>query len=198
MNIFHKISMLSGLVALVFVTPVYAQWQLDSAHSNLNFISIKKTSIAEVHQFKIVTGEVTDAGNIHLVIDLSSVETQVSIRNERLKTMLFEVAQFPTADFNGSIDMSKVKALKTGETLDMPVKGKLSLHGITQDASAMLRMVKLRGNQIQVATKMPIILNADAYGLAAGIDKLREAANLPVISAAVPVTFNLVFVQSPH
>lgn len=198
MKIFHKISMLSGLVALVFMTPVYAQWQLDSAHSNLNFISIKKTSIAEVHQFKTVTGEVSDAGEIHLVIDLSSVETHVDIRNERLKTMLFEIAQFPTADFNGSIDMSKVVALKTGETLDMPVKGKLNLHGITQDISVVLHMVKLRGNQIQVATKMPIILNADAYGLAAGIEKLREAADLPVISAAVPVTFNLVFVQSSH
>ena len=195
MKMFRKISMLAGLIALAFATPVWAQWQLDSADSNLNFISIKKTSIAEVHQFKTVTGQVSDAGDIHLVIDLSSVETRVGIRNERMKTMLFEVAQFPAAVFDGSIDMSKVMALKTGEALDMPVKGKLKLHGMTQDTSAMLRMVKLRGNRIQVATKMPIILDADAYGLAAGIEKLREAANLPVISAAVPVTFNLVFVH---
>ncbi len=189
----HQLGLLSCLVTMLFVTPAYAQWQLENDHSSLNFISIKKTSIAEVHQFKKMSGSVSDEGDIHLVIDLSSVETQNDIRNERLKAMLFEVAQFPTAEFNGNIDMSKVNALKVGETLDMPVNGKLSMHGVTQDSKTILHMVKLRGNQIQVATKLPIILNADSYGLAAGIEKLQEAAGLPVISAAVPVTFDLVF-----
>ncbi|MFA5170957.1 MAG: YceI family protein [Sulfuriferula sp.] len=193
MNKMHQLSLLTSLIAAFLVTPAYAQWQLDNEHSNLNFISIKKTSVAEVHQFKKLMGEVSDAGNIHLVIDLSSVDTQIDIRNERLKTMLFEIAQFPTAEFDGQIDMSKVAALKVGETLDMPVNGKLAMHGKAQDMKAMLHMVKLSGNQIQVATKMPIILNADLYELTAGIEKLREVAGLPVISAAVPVTFDLTF-----
>ncbi|MDA8329456.1 MAG: YceI family protein [Betaproteobacteria bacterium] len=189
----HRLSLLSCLVATFFVTPAYAQWQLENDHSNLDFISIKKTSIAEVHQFKKLSGSVSDEGDIHLLIDLSSVDTQNDIRNERLKAMLFEVAQFPTAEFNGNVDMSKVDALKVGETLDMPVNGKLSMHGVVQDSKTILHVVKLSGNQIQVTTKLPIILNADSYGLAAGIEKLREAAGLPVISAAVPVTFDLVF-----
>jgi polyisoprenoid-binding protein YceI len=189
----HQLNLLSSLIIMLFVTPAYAQWQLENDQSNLNFISIKKTSIAEVHQFKKLSGKVNDAGDIHLVIDLSSVDTQIDLRNERLKTMLFEVAQFPTAAFDGHIDMNKIDMLKVGEALDMPVNGTLSMHGVTQDTKAVLRMVKLSGNQIQVATKLPIILNADTYGLAAGIEKLREAAGLPVISAVVPVTFNLVF-----
>lgn len=193
MNKIRQFGLLSSLVAALLVTPAYAQWQLDNEHSNLNFISIKKTSVAEVHQFKKLTGEVSDAGNIHLSIDLSSVDTQIDIRNERLKAMLFEIAQFPTAEFDGQIDMSKVATLKVGETLDMPVNGKLTMHGKVQETKAMLRMVKLRSDQIQVTTKMPIVLNADLYDLSAGIEKLREAANLPVISAAVPVTFDLIF-----
>jgi polyisoprenoid-binding protein YceI len=193
MNKIHQLGLLSGLIATLLGAPAYAQWQLDNDHSNLNFISIKKTSVAEVHQFKKVMGEVSDAGNIHLVIDLSSVDTQIEIRNERIKAMLFEIAQYPTAEFDGQIDMSKVAALKVGETLDMLVNGKLTMHGKVQDTNAKLHIVKLSGEKLQVTTRMPIILNADLYDLAAGIEKLREAAGLPVISAAVPVTFDLMF-----
>uniref|UniRef100_E6QQ01 Lipid/polyisoprenoid-binding YceI-like domain-containing protein n=1 Tax=mine drainage metagenome TaxID=410659 RepID=E6QQ01_9ZZZZ len=101
----HQLGLLFCIVATLFFTPAYAQWQLENDHSNLNFISIKKTSIAEVHQFKKLSGSVSDEGDIHLVIDLSSVDTQNDLRNERLKVMLFEVARFPTAEFNGNIDM---------------------------------------------------------------------------------------------
>jgi polyisoprenoid-binding protein YceI len=189
----RKLSLLSGLIAVLLAVPVYAQWQLDNAHSNLNFISVKKNSIAEVHQFKQLAGDVSDAGMIHLVIDLASVDTQIDIRNERMKTMLFEIVQFPTAVFDGQVDMSKINALAVGATLDMSVTGKLMLHGKSQDSKVMLHITKLVGNQLQVATKMPIILNADLYDLVGGIEKLREAANLPVIATSVPVTFDLMF-----
>ncbi|NOT18029.1 MAG: YceI family protein [Sulfuriferula sp.] len=189
----RKLSLLSGLIAVLLAVPAHAQWQLDNAHSNLNFISVKKNSIAEVHQFKQLTGEVSDAGMIHLVINLASVDTQIDIRNERMKTMLFEIVQFPTAVFEGQIDMSKINALAVGATLDMPVSGKLTLHGKSQDVKAMLHITKLMDNQLQAVTKMPIILNADLYDLVGGIEKLREAANLPVIATSVPVTFDLTF-----
>jgi hypothetical protein len=42
-----------------------------------------------------------------------------------------------------------------------------------------------------VVSAHPVILNADNYKLAKGIEKLRELASLPSISHAVPVSFYL-------
>ena len=193
MSRIQQFSLISSLVVAMLASPAFAQWKLDNDASSLNFISVKKANIAEVHHFQKLSGEVSDAGNIHLVIDLSSVETQIPIRNERVKTMLFEIAQFPVAEFDGQIDLSKVSALKVGDYLDMAVNGKLAMHGKTQDAKATLRVVRLKHDRVQVVTKSPIIINADQYDLAAGIDKLREIAGLSEISLAVPVSFALVF-----
>jgi polyisoprenoid-binding protein YceI len=193
MNRIRKISLISSFVVAMLASPAYAQWKLDNDASHFNFISVKKTNVAEVHEFQKLSGEVSDKGDIRLVIDLSSVETQIPIRNERIKTMLFEIAQFPTAEFAGQIDAGKVGALKIGDYMDMMVTGKLALHGKTQDVTASLRVTRLQHDRVQVVTKSPIILNADQYDLAAGIDKLREIAGLSEISLAVPVSFTLIF-----
>ncbi|WP_308873603.1 hypothetical protein [Thiothrix subterranea] len=48
---------------------------------------------------------------------------------------------------------------------------------------------------MQVTTVAPIVLNAADFDLAAGVTALREIAELPSISNAVPVTFFLNFVK---
>jgi len=58
-----------------------------------------------------------------------------------------------------------------------------------------VRVVKLSKDRILAASVKPIIVNADQYELLGGVEKLREVANLPSISTAVPVTFSFVFKQ---
>lgn len=170
-----------------------AAWQLNSDASDLRFVTTKNTNVAEVQQFKRLTGEVGPDGAIKLVIDLASVETQVPVRNERLQTMLFEVTRFPTAQFDGRIDMNQIRGLEVGGSVDVEVAGKLTIHGQTQDASASLRVVKLRGDRLLVTTRAPILVNAAKYDLAPGVEKLREIMALPNIVGTVPVSFVLVF-----
>ncbi|NDU85010.1 MAG: YceI family protein [Ferrovum sp.] len=188
-----EISLISGFVSALLMSPAFAQWNLTNDQSNLNFISIKKNNIAEVHQFKKMAGEVSDQGKIHLTIDLASVNTNIDIRNERLKTLLFNVAQFPQAEFTGTLDMSSIADMKAGDHKTIAVQGQLELHGVTQPVKTDLDIVRLNNDQIQVTTHMPLIVNADRYGMADGIGKLMEVAGLPMISSAVPVTFDLVF-----
>jgi polyisoprenoid-binding protein YceI len=117
----------------------------------------------------------------------------VPIRNERLQTMLFEVAQFPSAQFDARIDSKQLAALEPGASFDVELDGKLTLHGKTQDTKAQLRVVRLRDQRIMVSTRAPILVSALPFDLAAGIEKLREVMALPNIIGTVPVTFALTF-----
>jgi polyisoprenoid-binding protein YceI len=178
-------------VLALFVLPARAQWSLVNEASELHFISIKKTSVAEIHRFRKLVGEVDAMGTIRLTIDLASVDTGVPVRDERLQTLLFEVAQFPVALFEGHADTGTLARLEPGMSTDLDVAGKLTLHGHSQEVKAALRVTALTQDRLLVTTRAPILLNADAFGLAAGIEKLREIVGLPSISAAVPVTFSL-------
>jgi polyisoprenoid-binding protein YceI len=168
-------------------------WTLDNDASDLRFVTTKNTNVAEVQKFKRLVGEVGPNGEVKLVIDLASVETQIPLRNERLQTMLFEVARFPTAQFEGTVDMNQVKALDVGASVDLEVAGKLSIRGQSQEANASLRVVNLRGDRLLVTTRAPILVNASKYDLSQGVEKLREVMGLPNIVGTVPVSFALVF-----
>jgi polyisoprenoid-binding protein YceI len=190
-NCIHRLAAVSAL--LLCVVPAHAQWTLDNAASELRFVTTKNTNIAEVQQFKKLSGEVAASGAVRLDIDLASVETQIPIRNERMQTMLFEVVQFPSARFEGQVDVQRIAALEPGTSADLDVDGKLSLHGKTQDTKALLRVVRLKGERLQVSTRAPILISAAQFDLVAGIDKLREIVGLPNIIGTVPVSFALTF-----
>ncbi len=180
---------------LLFALPSYAQWTLDNAASDLRFVTTKNTNVAEVQQFKKLSGEVATTGAVRLDIDLASVETLVPIRNERLQTLLFDVAQFPSARFEGQVDMQRVAALEPGASADLDVDGKLSIHGKTQDTKALLRVVRLKGERLQVSTRAPILVSTAQFDLVAGIETLRQLMGLPNIIGTVPVSFALTFQQ---
>jgi hypothetical protein len=123
-----------------------------------------------------------------------SVLTGVPIRNERLQAMLFEVLQFPQAVFEAQLDtpqQAAVAALAPGAVLDLALPGRLTLHGRTQALQAALRVVGLQGGRLLVSTRAPLVLQASAFDLLAGVEKLREAVGLSAISPAVPVSFTL-------
>ena len=173
--------------------PPSGAWQLNNPASELRFVTTKNTNFAEVQQFKRMTGQLAANGTIKLVIDLASVETQVPLRNERMQAMLFEVARFPSAAFEGKADMGAISSLAVGASVDVDVAGELSIRGQSKPANASLRVVKLRGDQLLVTTRAPILVSADQFDLTAGIEKLRDIMGLPNIVGTVPVNFALVF-----
>ena len=191
----HRLSRAAIAMACLTLSavPCHAQWKLDNETSELRFVTTKNTNVAEVQQFRKLAGELGPSGTVHFVIDLASVETQVPIRNERMQTMLFEVAQFPTAQFEGQVDMQRIAALQPGMSTDMDIEGKLTIHGKTQDTKALLRVVRLQGERLQVSTRAPVLVSALPFDLAAGIEKLREIVGLPNIIGTVPVSFALTF-----
>ncbi len=170
-----------------------ADWTLDNAGSQLNFISVKKSAVAEVHSFKTLSGSLSDKGDAKLSIDLSSVATNIPIRDERMQSLLFDTANFPNAELSAKVDLKEFSSLSAGESTTADIQLNLNLHGQTQTVPATVRVTALANGGLQVTTLAPVVINAADFELVAGINKLKEVAGLPSISVAVPVTATLVF-----
>ena len=91
------------VLSLCLSTSAIANWQVDNDKSTLNFTSVKKNSIGEIHSFKQLSGMVSKAGAVKFAIDLTSVATGIEIRDQRMKSFLFETDKFATATFAGQI-----------------------------------------------------------------------------------------------
>jgi polyisoprenoid-binding protein YceI len=125
----------SLLAVLALAAPLaFAQtstWNLDPAHSEVDF-TVKHMSLSNVHgRFGIKSGTITlnDAditkSSVNVVIDVSSVDTGVSMRDNDLKSAnYFDAGQFPTATFTSTS--------VSGSAGHLTINGNLTLHGVTR------------------------------------------------------------------
>jgi len=170
-----------------------SNWSLDPAQSRLSFVSIKAGEVAEVHHFTSLEGTVDSDGAATIKIPLASVETNIDIRNERMRDILFRVADFPTATITTRFDMTPLKLLETGQQLRMPLTCELELNGMKAPVETEVMVTRAAPDRVLVTALDPIIVNASTFGLAPGLKQLQELANLPGITPDVPVTFQLSF-----
>lgn len=176
-------------------------WTLDAESSSLSFASIKKGDVGEVHHFTKLAGSISNDGAATVSIDLASVETWADIRNERMRDFLFEVAKFPQATVTVTFDAAAqqtLKGLKPGAVTTVAAPLMLALHGQTQKIDAELTVARLSATRVLVTPREFVMLDARKFGLEDGLKKLMELAQLPSISAAVPVTFALVFTENGY
>ena len=176
-------------ITLVVAGSAHAGWDV-TASSRVGFVSIKNNSIGENNVFEHVTGSISDAGHVALSIDLTSVETGVGIRNERLQRMLFEVEKFPTATVQATLSASQLEALNAGGSVSETVKVTVSLHGMSVDKSAALS-VGVSEDGLRVTSTQPIVVTAQDFGLESGVAALQAIAGLNAISRSIPITVDL-------
>lgn len=181
------------VILIFFSLTVQAQYQLDEGESSLYFVSIKKNKIGEVHSFSQLAGSINDKGFASIRVNLASVKTHIEIRDERMKSMLFETDRFPEAVVTTQIVGIQNGLVAMGERVVKTVELSLNLHGQLKTLLAIVQIVGLSNGALGVSSVKPILLNAADFELGAGIEKLMDVAKLPSISTAVPVSFNLVF-----
>ncbi|MEM1410440.1 MAG: YceI family protein [Pseudomonadota bacterium] len=170
-------------------------WSLEAEGSHLAFVSIKADELAETHTFKGLSGQVMPDGSASVVIDLNSVETNVDIRNERMRELFFETVRFPEATVSASLPLEEMASLDIGERSRRAVPLTVDLHGKTADYEADVFVTRLSGREVLVETASPILTHADDFALLPGLAQLMELAGLESITPAVPVTVSLVFSQ---
>ncbi len=168
-------------------------WQLINDASHLNFISIKKGTVVENHSFSELSGSVNAAGDARILIALDSVQTNIDIRNERMRTYLFETNTTPTATLTTKLDMTQFADMKIGARQEISATIVVHMHGKTESLGADMIVTRLGANKIAVESREPILVHIDSFGMTAGVEKLRELAKLPSITPVVPISFSLVF-----
>ena len=166
---------------------------LDSENSSLYFVSSKQTHVVESHHFTDLYGSISASGEANLGINLSSAETGIAVRNQRVRDLLFEVETFSEALVSLPVNLASLAAQDIGSTRTESISATLNLHGISAAVDTEVTITKLSDSNIVVQNVSPILINAGDYDLARGVDALREIANLNTISYAVPVNFTLLF-----
>lgn len=185
-------TVLLGLWAAVVSVSVFAStWQVNNQGSVVNFISVKNGDLAEIHKFTQIKGELNSNGDFSLSIPLISVWTNIEIRDERMKQVLFETSQFPALALTANIDAKAIDKLAVGSMDTMVIPANVRLRGQSKMLDISVRVAKLNQNTLLVTSEMPLIIDAADFDLAAGVEKLRELAGLSAISKAVPVSFVL-------
>ena len=184
---------LTCVLLLLITQATLADWRLTAA-SKVGYVSIKNNVIAEHNYFSGVTGTLNKKGQLKVSIDLSTVETQVDIRNQRMRDLFFEVMQYPEAVVTAQLDMQELAQVESGAPLELVKPFTLSLHGVESTAEAHLRIVSV-GGRAWVSTVRPILISAADFGLEGGVAALRKIAGLEAIAAVVPVSVNLKLVK---
>lgn len=196
MEFFQLIKTLCIVCCAIFALPVHAGWNLEPEKSSVHFISIKKDSVGEVHRFRDVAGALMDSGEFMVDIDLTSVDTGIEVRDQRMLEHLFDVLNFPLATVNGRVAHGTLEQLKQDEVTPVEVELTVALHGKTVTTKTKLNAVKLSQNRLWVTSASPVIINISDFQMGPGVDKLKELASLPSIAHAVPVVVNLLFEYS--
>lgn len=127
-----------ALLSLAPATGWATTWEIDPAHSNVEF-SVRHLMVTTVKgHFQKVTGtiEIDDKNitksTVDVTIDASSIDTQEPKRDGHLKSAdFFDVAKYPTATFKST----KVEKAGNGK---LKVTGDLNLHGVSKPVVLMV------------------------------------------------------------
>ena len=182
-----------ALAMLALLSPLaFADWQIGPG-SQVQFVSIKNNTVGEVSHFETLSGSVTDAGGVEVRVVLDSVETNVGIRNERMKTMLFEVGLYPEAVITAQLDAESMAALSSGGVTNVALQVDLHGQSVTKDAQL---NIAVTDQGVSATTTQPILLTAAEFGLEGGVAALQAVAGLNAISRVIPVTVALQLVPA--
>lgn len=183
----------SAFGKLNFITPTHVgEWVLNNKASQLNFITTKNASKTEIQSFKKLKGSIKNK-HVILQVDLSSVDTGIEIRDQRLRDLFFKVADFPAATVTLDINDSDLIPMKQGQSKNLTLETEITLQGITQILPIDVQVIALERNQRLVFSRHPIIVHLKDFNLLQGVNQLRKLAKLTSINTAVPVTFSLLF-----
>lgn len=187
---------LAGVLALT--APSLAEdaaWTLAPEESTVAYGSIKKDTVGEVNHFSKLSGQASADGTVEVAIDLTSVETWIDIRNERMIKLVFG-EDATTAKVTAQVDMAGLQALPVGGSMTTDVVGKLDFVGKSLDIDTPLFVARLGEDKVLVTTAEMIMISTADLGVTSGIDALQEVAKLPGITRVVPVTLRFVFQSS--
>ena len=170
-----------------------ADWYLDGESSRLSFVSTKNANVSEVQRFLVLHGKVDPEGLAQVEVELESINSGIPLRDERMRKELFQIDRFADAVITTKIDLRPINDLAPGAQLELRLPLTVDLHGKQHEYNAQLLATRLDDRRFQVVTLEPLVINAEDFDLAPGLETLRKMAGLSAISLSVPVSAVLIF-----
>jgi len=170
-----------------------ADWYLDGESSRLSFVSTKNANVSEVQRFLVLHGKVDPEGLAQVEVELESINSGIPLRDERMRKELFQIDRFPDALITTKIDLRPINDLAPGAQLELRLPLTVELHGKQHEYPGELLATRLDDRRFQVVTLEPLVINAEDFDLAPGLETLRKMAGLSAISLSVPVGAVLIF-----
>lgn len=167
-------------------------WILSSDNSALRFQSVKNSTKVESSKFATYTGSIDETGMATIKIALDSVDTNVDLRNVRMRFLMFETFKYPEAVVTMQIAPEVVADLKEVRRKVLMMPYTITLHGVTAEKEAEIAITLLDDNKVSVTSATPISLPVADFDLADGLTKLEEAAKVTIIPSAT-VSFDFTF-----
>ena len=163
------------LLVACLTAPVHslADWVVDPVGSYVGFASVKNDLIAENHSFTAM----------------------IPIRNERIRSMLFEVAEYPDVTVTANLNIDEFTLLGLGESKMETIPLSVNLHGMDLSKNVLVKVTRSSNNNYEVTSLGPIVIHASQFALSDGLESLRKIAGLQSIDLTVPVTFALRLVK---
>lgn len=193
MNISKIITLFLVLLIANFSTALAeTKYTIDSHNSSVNFSTIKKQYVVEPAVFKRIEGTVSDTGEVEISIDLSSIDTKISAKNDRITKLFFKVMQFPKAVIRAKVDMKKIKSITYYRKMEIPAT--LEFYGTTKDIKLNVLITKAYRSRLLITSLQPIIIDADDYAIPAeNLVKLANTVGGLSLSNKAAVNFVLAF-----
>jgi len=180
------------IAGLLSSASALADWQLTQP-SEVTFVTGKNSHLLEVHRFGRLSGEVSDSGLAKVEIDLTSIDSRIPIRDQRMRDLLFEVSSFAKATIEAQLPAELLAELKAGKVQQIELPAKLNLHGSDEELNLKLLAVPAKDGQLVVTSLRPVLIHANDFAMTKGIRLLQDIAKLKVIAEVVPVNLTLTF-----
>ncbi|MDO6587960.1 OmpA family protein [Salipiger sp. 1_MG-2023] len=200
--IFSKTTVFAAFFAVMALLPppVVAQqidpfengWTLDAEASQLRFMSIKKDTIAETSEFATISGLINADGKAQIRVLMDSVDTNIDLRNVRMRFLFFETFKFPEATITVTLEPDALRDLHAVRRKMVPVDYLVALHGAKFASSAEVAVTLISNDRVNVSTTNPIALTLTDFNLEEGRQKLMEAAQVDIVPVGL-VSFDFVF-----
>ncbi|MEM6658965.1 MAG: OmpA family protein [Pseudomonadota bacterium] len=167
-------------------------WKLDAEASELQFLSVKKNSIAENSGFATISGVINPDGAAEIRVLMDSVDTKIDLRNVRMRFLFFETFNFPEAIITTQLPPQELIDLHQSrhKIIDLPYT--LNLHGVTRERVAQVAITLVDNDRVAVANTTPIAIALPDFNLEEGRGKLQEAAGVDILPFGF-VSFGFVF-----
>ncbi len=189
-----------ALASLLLASTAFAQstdpfehgWELDANASELQFLSVKKNSVAEHSGFASLTGVIDPEGDAEIRIQMDSVDTKIDLRNVRMRFLFFETFNHPEAVITAKLPSDKLVNLHQERHKIIELPYTLSLHGVKKDSVAQVAITLVDNDRVAVANTTPIAIALPDFNLEEGRAKLEEAAGVDILPFGF-ISFGFVF-----